>query len=191
MIKMSPVVIAGPSGAGKTVIFKNVLARHAEQIALSVSATTRSKREGEVDGEQYHFLTLEQFQEKIHNGEFLEYEEVYPGGFYGTLKSEVERIVNSGKLPLLELDVNGALAIKKMYPDALIIFIAPPSIEILEERLRKRNSETEEKLQERLARVQYELSRQNEFDVVVVNDILDIACNTVVDAIESKMFVKI
>lgn len=188
---MSPVVIAGPSGAGKTVIFKNVLARHAEQIALSVSATTRSKREGEVDGEQYHFLTLEQFQEKIHNGEFLEYEEVYPGGFYGTLKSEVERIVNSGKLPLLELDVNGALAIKKMYPDALIIFIAPPSIEILEERLRKRNSETEEKLQERLARVQYELSRQNEFDVVVVNDILDIACNSVVDAIESKMFVKI
>lgn len=177
------VVISGPSGSGKSTIFKAMLTKF-EELSLAVSATTRPIRGNEIDGEQYYFITEDEFRQKISNDELLEYEEVYPGRFYGTLYSEIDRITNTGKIPLLELDVKGALSIKKMFPDrAHLIFINPPSLAELEHRLRARNTETEENLKIRLNRAAYEISEKNHFDTIIENDDLSIALNDTFDAI--------
>ncbi len=172
------IVISGPSGSGKSTIFKHLL-KTFNKLSLAVSATTRPIRGNEVNGEQYQFLTEDEFKQKITNNELLEYEEVYPGRFYGTQISEVHRITDGGKIPLLELDVLGAINIKKMFPDrAYLIFINPPSIAELENRLRARGTETEENIQTRLKRAEYEISQKDNFDTVIENNDLTVALNT-------------
>ncbi len=169
------VIVTAPSGAGKTTIVKHLLAAE-PNLVFSVSATTRPIRNMEVDGKDYYFLTMETFQQKVEADAFVEWEEVYPGKCYGTLKSEVERIWNSGKHVIFDVDVKGALALKNKYPEHTIsIFIKPPSLEILVERLKNRNTETPETLAIRTERMKYELTFARYFDHVIVNDNLDTA----------------
>lgn len=166
-------IISAPSGAGKTTLVNAVLQQF-DQFAFSVSATTRPPRHYEQDGIHYHFLSLEAFQQKIREGAFLEYEEVYPGRWYGTLKSEVDRILNNGSFPIFDVDVEGGLRIKKEYGDeAVAIFIQPPSPETLLERLRNRDSDGEEEIQKRYAKSRRELAYAPQFDYVIINDDLD------------------
>jgi guanylate kinase len=165
------VVLSAPSGAGKTTIAHRLLERNPGW-RFSVSATTRSRRPSERDGIDYHFLTIEQFKEKIAEHDLVEWEEIY-GNFYGTLKSEVARSLGSGSdaRVIFDVDVKGALAIRQAFPgDAFLIFIAPPSMEELKRRLRMRQTETPESIQRRIDRAQMEMAMQPEFDVVVVND---------------------
>lgn len=163
-------VFTAPSGAGKTTIVRHLLGKF-ENVAFSVSATTRPIRDGEVDGIHYHFLTKEAFSAAIKNGDFIEYEEVYPGSFYGTLKSELERLWALKKHVLFDIDVQGALSIKEQFDStALTVFVQPPSIEVLEERLRHRATEDEVSLQKRLAKVRNELEYCDKFDYTLLND---------------------
>lgn len=167
------VIFSAPSGAGKTTIVKHLLQRGFD-LEFSVSATSRNKRVNEIHGRDYYFLTEEEFMQKVENNEFLEWEEVYQGNKYGTLKSEVERIRNLGKNVIFDVDVVGGLNIKKYYgTDALAIFVQPPSIEELKKRLQFRSTETEEKIKMRMAKAEYELSFAQQFDVIIVNDLLD------------------
>lgn len=175
---------AAPSGGGKTSVIKPLLQRHPD-FKFSVSATTREMRSGEVNGKDYFFLSKEEFESLIARGEFVEHEFFF-GNYYGTLKREVERALNAGHSMIFDVDVKGALSIKKMYPnDAVLIFVAPPSIEILEQRLRSRKTEDEEKIQRRLSRMPMELESGKQFDVIVVNDDLERAI-TEVDSIIKK-----
>jgi len=168
------IVLTAPSGAGKTTIAHRVLEEMPE-MQFSVSATTRSPRPDETDGKDYHFLSVDQFRARIENDELLEYEEVYPDRFYGTLRSEVEAKSQDGPV-LLDIDVNGALNVKDLYgDDAFVIFVAPPSKEVLRARLQGRGTEDEDALADRLARADRELDRADAFDGVVVNDDLDAA----------------
>ena len=171
------VIFSAPSGSGKTTIYNRVK-EMVDNLGFSVSATSRPPREGEVNGESYWFITVEQFMEKIKNDEFIEYEEVYPGKFYGTLKSEVEEKLMNGINLAFDVDVHGAVKIKKLYGDnALAIFIQPPSIDELRKRLELRGTDTPEVIDERIKRATYELSRAGEFDEIVVNDDLETAVN--------------
>jgi guanylate kinase len=164
------IIFSAPSGAGKTTIVKHLLQKNFG-LEFSVSATSRKPRPGEVDGKDYYFLTEEEFKEKIENGEFLEWEEVYSGIFYGTLKSEVERIRNAGKHVIFDVDVVGGLNIKKFYGnEALAVFIKPPSLDELRKRLENRSTESEEKIRMRIAKAEKELDFAARFDVVIVND---------------------
>lgn len=168
------VVLAAPSGAGKTTIARGVMAA-LPQLRFSVSATTRPPRTGERDGVDYHFMDLDEFQHHIERDEMLEYEQVYPGRFYGTLRREVERSSPSEPV-LLDIDVHGALTVKRLYGnDARIIFIKPPSEHDLERRLRNRATEDEETIQVRMKRAREELAYADEFDVAIVNDDLQTA----------------
>lgn len=174
------IVIAAPSGCGKSTIINALLEGEDLNLGFAVSATTRSPREGEVDGVNYYFMREEDFRDAIAEGRFVEFEEVYPGRFYGTLRSEIDRIIGDGHNIILDLDVNGALSVKKLYgSDALSIFIEPPSIEELRRRLEFRGTETSEVIDVRIDRAQYEMSRAPEFDATVVNDRLDDAIVTV------------
>lgn len=167
------IIVSAPSGAGKTTIVRHLLSLPLP-LAFSVSATSRAPRTGEVNGRDYYFLSTEAFRQKIEAGEFLEWEEVYPGTYYGTLKSEVERIWNDGKSVVFDVDVVGGLNIKKAYGDkALAIFIQPPSVEVLRQRLRNRSTESEEKIATRIAKAEYELSFAPQFDLVLINNILE------------------
>ncbi len=167
------VIFSAPSGAGKTTIVKQLLQKNLN-LEFSVSATCREARKNEINGKDYYFLSQEQFQEKIDNEEFLEWEEVYLGTRYGTLKSEVERIRNLGKNVIFDVDVVGGLNIKNFYgDDSLAIFVQPPSVKELEKRLRFRSTETEDKIQVRLAKAKHELSYAEHFDVIIVNDNLE------------------
>lgn len=167
------IIFSAPSGSGKTTLVRYVMSQ-IKNLAFSVSATTRPPRGEEKDGVDYYFISIEDFKNKIKNNEFVEWEEVYPGQFYGTLKAEVDRLRNEGKTVIFDVDVLGALNIKKMYgDDALAVFIRPPSIAVLEERLRHRSTESEESIQKRLARASYELSFEDKFDVVVINGDLE------------------
>jgi len=167
------IIISAPSGAGKTTIVKHLLQRF-PQLGFSVSATSRAIREGELNGREYYFVSADEFRLMIDNDKLLEWQEVYPGSFYGTQVSEIERIAANGQYPVFDVDVVGGLNIKKMYGDnALAVFIRPPSFEILESRLRSRATDHEESLQKRLSKVKQELTYEQEFDQVIVNDKLE------------------
>ena len=177
------IVISAPSGAGKTSIVHYLLKKIPE-LSFSISACSRQKRENETEGKDYYFLGVGGFKNKIKEGAFLEWEEVYDNQFYGTLKSEVSRISNSGEIVIFDVDVVGGLNIKKQFPkDCLAIFIMPPSVEILRERLRDRGSESEESLQIRLDNADQEILRSNEFDTVILNNIFSVACEETEEAI--------
>lgn len=167
------VIFSAPSGSGKTTMVHYIMTQIPE-LEFSVSATNREARRGEQDGVDYYFLSNEVFREKIANNEFVEWEEVYDNQFYGTLKSEIERIRAKGHSVIFDVDVKGGLSIKKIYGDeALAIFIRPPSIAVLESRLRHRSTESEESINKRIARASYELGFENKFDIVLVNDELE------------------
>jgi guanylate kinase len=170
------IILTAPSGAGKTTITQFLLANY-PQLAFSVSATTRAPRGAEQDGVDYHFISPAAFEGHINQNDFLEYEMVYEGLYYGTLKSELDHIWAQGKTPVLDIDVKGAIAIQKQLGDqALSIFISPPSIESLKERLETRNTDSEEKMQMRLDKAAYEISFSNQFNAVVKNEVLNTAC---------------
>lgn len=169
------IIITAPSGAGKTTIVKYLL-QQIPTLAFSVSATTRSIRPNEKDGIDYYFLTVDVFKNKIENNEFVEWEEVYPGRFYGTLKSEVENLLKKGKQIIFDVDVMGAMNLQYHFPErTLSIFIKPPSTEVLIERLEKRKTETPQTLETRIERFKLELAFENKFDKVIINDVLAIA----------------
>lgn len=175
-------VIAGPSGCGKTTIAGEILRRHPE-IIFSVSATTRQKRHGETEGKDYFFITKEDFEKRIKRGELIEWEKIY-GEYYGTLKSEVDKAAKNSRPILFDVDVKGALAIKSKYADrAVIIFIKPPGIEILLDRLRNRATESPAELEKRSERFKMELGQSQGFDFCVVNDVLEKAVTEVGDII--------
>ncbi len=164
------IIISAPSGAGKSTLVRYLLSQNLN-IHFSISATSRMPRGEEKNGVEYYFLTPDQFREKIDNDEFLEYEEVYPDRFYGTLKSEVDRIMAEGNNVIFDVDCIGGLNIKKIYGDkALSIFIMPPSIEVLRERLEKRGTDSPEVIEGRLSKAEYEMSFAPQFDVIVCND---------------------
>ena len=168
-------ILTAPSGAGKTTIVRHLLAKYPE-LAFSVSATTRPPRPGEVDGRDYHFLTAEEFARRVAAGEFVEYEEVYPGRFYGTLHSELHRIWGEGRTVVFDIEVKGATTIKRHYPEgSLAVFVAPPSEEVLFQRLRDRSTEDADSLRVRIARAGEELAYRDRFDRVLVNDDLPTA----------------
>lgn len=174
-MKEKAIIITAPSGAGKTTLVKKLLASR-EDLAFSVSACTREKREGEQDGKDYYFLDPREFQRKIRRNEFLEWEEVYKGMFYGTLRSEVDRIWSDGKAVIFDIDVKGAKHLKAQLGEkARAIFIAPPSVEALKERLQGRGTESEETLKKRLDKSLAEMSFEKDMDLTVVNDDLDLA----------------
>ena len=180
------VIFTAPSGAGKTTIVRHLLNRYKNQIGFSTSATTRAMRENEKDGKDYYFLSTEKFRQKISDGAFAEYEEVYEDQFYGTLKSEIERIWSLGKHIIFDIEVKGATNIKNTYGDeCLAVFIKPPSFSILVERLKNRKSETQSSLSKRVARMKKELSYESSFDKVLVNDLLEVACKEAEITIES------
>jgi len=176
MTKGKLIVFSAPSGSGKTTIVKHLLNVDKLNLEFSISAASRNKRGEEVDGEDYYFLSLNEFKNKIEQDEFLEWEEVYKDNFYGTLRSEVERIWAKGKHVIFDIDVVGGLAIKKQFPEnTLAVFVQPPSLEELERRLRDRQTESEDKILMRLARSTKELSSAKEFDVILYNDVLKVA----------------
>ena len=168
------IIFSAPSGSGKTTIVKHLLAENTN-LGFSISACTRDRRgRAEENGKDYYFLTPEDFKQKIDEGEFVEWEEVYTGAFYGTLKSEIQRLWDSGKHVLFDVDVQGGLKLKEFYGDkALAVFVKVPDEETLRERLIGRGSETEESLSKRLFKVHFEMSFQNRFDVVLLNDDLN------------------
>ena len=165
------IVFSAPSGSGKTTIVKHLLGIDDLNLEFSVSATSRAKRGEEIDAKDYYFLSADEFKSKIKNDEFLEWEEVYRDNFYGTLKSEVERIWKKGKHVIFDIDVSGGLRIKRKYPEqTLAVFVKPPSIDALKIRLKKRKTESEDKINMRVAKASAELATAPLFDVIVVND---------------------
>ena len=170
------IIFSAPSGAGKTTIVRHLMGLPDLRLSFSVSATTRQKRDYEIDGKDYYFITPEDFLRRAKNGEFIEWEEVYNGQYYGTLYSEIERIWSGGGHVIFDLDVVGGLNLKKILGDkALSVFVKAPSIEVLEERLRKRSTETPEKIEQRVAKAQHEMAYEPRFDRVIVNEQLEVA----------------
>lgn len=167
------IIFSAPSGAGKTTIVRHLLQQNLG-LEFSISATSRAMRHNETDGKDYYFLTVEEFRNKIDNHEFLEWQEVYPGDFKGTLKSEIERIRNAGKHVLFDVDVVGGCNIKKYYGnEALAIFVQPPSVEELRQRLISRSTDAPEVIEKRMAKAEYELSFASKFDCIIVNKNLE------------------
>ncbi len=178
-------VFSAPSGAGKTTIVKQLLAQNSN-LEFSVSAASRSMRSGEVNGKDYYFLSADEFRKKIANNEFLEWEEVYENQYYGTLKSELERIWSKGHHVIFDVDVVGGLNIKNAYPNnTLAVFVMPPSSDILKDRLINRCTEDEASLKKRLEKADYELSFANKFDLILVNDNLETAINEAKNLIDN------
>jgi guanylate kinase len=178
-IKGKCIIFSAPSGAGKTTLVHRLLAS-SEKYAFSVSACSREPRENEIDGRDYYFIGLDSFREKIKENAFVEWEEVYKDNYYGTLKSELNRIWNLGKTVVFDVDVLGGLNLKKIFKDnALAIFVNPPSLEVLEKRLRGRKTESEEKINMRISKATIELDRASEFDVIVENNVLEEAVEQV------------
>jgi guanylate kinase len=181
-------IFAAPSGAGKTTLVKHVLANYTEKFAFSISACTRPQREGETAGIDYHFMPIEEFKARIAKNEFVEYEEVYQGQFYGTLKSEVQRIWSEGKTVLFDIDVKGAMSIKKLYPkEATSVFVNPPSIEVLLQRLKLRQTETNQSLRKRIDKAKIEMAFAPKFDIILMNDDLQKALSDTNTFIENYL----
>jgi len=179
------IIITAPSGAGKSTITHYLLSNF-PNLCFSISAATRAPREGEVNGKDYHFISQDAFLSHIQNDDFVEWEMVYEGKYYGTLKTEIYRIWNEAKTPVLDIDVSGALHIKQTYPaDTLTIFIEPPSINVLKERLASRGTETAESLATRVNKAAYELSFKHQFDKVILNDNLQKACSEAAEIIST------
>lgn len=172
------IILTAPSGGGKTSIMRHLMARFPNQLAFSISAATRKPRGAEKDGVDYYFITAETFQQKIEEQAFVEWEMVYEGKYYGTLKSELHRIWADGKVPILDIDVKGAIHIQEQFPgQVLSLFIQPPSVEELRRRLEARGTETPESLEARISKASYELSFSHEFSRIIVNDKLEDACS--------------
>ena len=170
------IIITAPSGAGKTSITHYLLKKF-PQLAFSVSAATRPRRNHEVDGKDYYFLSQEEFEQKAKHNEFIEWEMVYEGKSYGTLKSELQRIWNNNQVPVLDIDVKGAIHVQGQYSGTVLsIFVEPPSVEELKRRLSSRGTETEESLQTRVNKASYEISFKHRFDKIILNDDLNKAC---------------
>jgi guanylate kinase len=172
------IVITAPSGAGKTSITRHLLRTFSNRLAFSISAATRQARGNEKNGVDYYFMSLEEFTNKIQHEEFVEWEMVYEGKYYGTLKSELARIWSDGKIPVLDIDVKGAIHVQQQYPETtLSLFIEPPGVDELKRRLQSRGTESEQSLNDRVNKASYELSFKNSFDHIIVNDNLEKACN--------------
>jgi guanylate kinase len=170
------IVFSAPSGSGKTTIVRHLLQQPELDLDFSISATSRASRGAEINGKDYYFISAAAFKKHIENNDFIEWEEVYTNNFYGTLKKEVERIWQLGKHVIFDIDVIGGLNIKKKFPtQTLAIFVQPPSIDEMERRLRGRKTDSEEKIKERVAKASKEMSFAKDFDVILVNDNLDIA----------------
>jgi len=181
------IIFAGPSGTGKTTIARFILGNFSN-LSFSVSATTRPPRHGEVNGKDYYFLSPEEFTKRIELGDFIEYEEVYAGLYYGTMKQEISRIWAEGKIPVLDVDVNGALNIKNIYPEnSKAIFVHPMTIQNLETRLIKRKTESEQTLKKRLERAEMELMKAEEFDEIIYNEDLETACNEALELVSEYL----
>ena len=165
------IVVSAPSGSGKSTIINHILDSGEIDLQFSISATNRSPREGELDGVNYYFMTTEDFRAAIAAGEFIEWEQVYPGRFYGTLRREVQKAVDEGRNVILDIDVKGAMSVKEIFGgDAMTVFIKAPSVEALRERLVARGTDKPEVIAERLAKAEYELGFADRMDHVVVND---------------------
>lgn len=179
------IIITAPSGAGKTSVTKYLLDK-IPQLAFSVSATTRKPRSNETNGVDYYFITEENFHQKIQEDDFLEWEMVYEGKFYGTFRSELERIWNDDKVPLLDIDVKGAIHVFEQFDEnCLTIFIEPPSVEELKRRLSSRGTESLESLQTRLNKAVFELSFKQQFNQIIINDKLEDACSEAEAAVKN------
>jgi len=171
------IVLSAPSGAGKTTIAHYLLARFPEKLRFSVSATTREMRQGEVNGEDYHFISREEFLQRIEAGALIEYEEIF-GNFYGTLHSEVDEAIANGEFLIFDVDVKGALSLRRAYPeDSMLLFIAPPDMDVLEKRLRSRQTESNEQIEIRLKRAHMEMLEKDNFDEIIVNSDLNQSCS--------------
>lgn len=168
------IIFSAPSGAGKTTLVQRIVRKFSDQLEFSISACTRAMRPNEINGKDYYFISSDEFKNMIKKNEFAEWEEVYQGQFYGTLNSELERIWNSGKNVIFDLDVQGGLNLKRKYGrQAFAIFVMPPSIEVLESRLRDRNTETPESLAKRVSKAKEELLVADQFDKIIVNEDLE------------------
>ncbi len=182
-MKGKAIIVSAPSGAGKTTIVKELL-KAIPTLAFSVSACTRPKRINEVDGKDYYFISPDEFREKIKQDAFIEWEEVYPGNYYGTFKSEINRIWSEGKNVIFDVDVAGGVNLKRYFGlKALAIFIEPPSVGHLETRLINRKTDSAESIETRLNKAKYELTFAKEFDLVIVNDVLETAVTTTIKSI--------
>lgn len=171
------IIFSAPSGAGKTTIVRHLLNKYPNDIEFSISASTRAPRGEEVHGKDYYFMSKEEFLHRIANKEFVEFEEVYSDTYYGTLRSEIDRVWAEGKHVIFDIDVEGGLHLKRKYPDnSLAIFVMPPSIDVLLSRLRGRGTDSDEKLRERVAKAEKELGYAERFDVILNNNELDKAC---------------
>lgn len=172
--KYDMIVFTAPSGAGKTTIVKHLLNKYNEEFGFSISATTREKRSTEVDGKDYYFLSNEEFKEKIKAGDFIEWEEVYTDKYYGTLKSEVDRLLANGKKLLFDIEVKGAENLKAKYDErCLVVFVKPPSFRALVQRLIDRKTETAQSFEKRIKRIKKELLFEHSFDKILLNDVLE------------------
>ncbi|MBS1569451.1 MAG: guanylate kinase [Bacteroidetes bacterium] len=179
------IIVSAPSGAGKTTIVRHLLGRGLG-LDFSISATSRPKREQERDGHDYFFITADEFRNRIAADAFVEWEEVYPGRFYGTLRSEIERIWQEGRHPIFDVDVVGGVRLKEIFGDsALSIFVSPPTIEALEQRLLLRGTETPETLRVRVDKAAYELSYTVKYDHVVINDDMHLACEEAYETVRA------
>ena len=178
-------VFSGPSGVGKGTLKAKLFEEFADRIAYSVSATTRGPREGEVDGKDYFFISRQEFERRVKNNEFLEHAE-FAGNCYGTPRAYVEKLLDSGMNVVLEIDVQGAFQVKDKLPEAHLVFIEPPSLIVLEERLRGRGTETDEVIASRMEAAQAELARKMEYDIRIVNDDLETATRQLVDYVNEK-----
>lgn len=187
MKETTSLIISAPSGTGKTTILNYLFETFQGRFSFSVSATTRKPRQGEEHGKHYYFISQQEFEEKIKNDDFLEYESVYEGLYYGTLKTEIQRINDEGKIAVFDVDVKGGVNIKSKLKDkALAVFLMPPSIEELKKRLQGRNTESEETLNKRLQRAEMEISYSKHFDKIIINDDLDLALKECTELVKER-----